>query len=348
MLGFGFMDNIIMIQAGDYIDTTFGAVLGISTLTAAGFGNVCSDVSGVLFGGVVESAADKLNLARPQWSAAQRELRAVRLASTAGAAVGIVCGCLLGMCTLLLKDLEAAERLKKAKALETVFATVMQNGHQLIGAERCTLYLYDEASHELWTKVSTGADVVVALPLGRQAIACAAARERKLVNVADAYADSRFDRSIDGQTGFVTRQVLAVPIVDDDERLVGCIQAINKSGSREPFTPADEKLVRMLATHIQLFTQELGALFPAGGVAIRSRRAWSEMEAESARAAKMEENCAVERDLKVEANLALDKKDLELNKKDSELDQKDLELDQKDMTIDALEKQVPHQAAPSA
>ena len=34
MLGFGFMDNIIMIQAGDYIDTTFGAVLGISTLTA--------------------------------------------------------------------------------------------------------------------------------------------------------------------------------------------------------------------------------------------------------------------------------------------------------------------------
>ena len=258
MLGFGFMDNIIMIQAGDYIDTTFGAVLGISTLTAAGFGNVCSDVSGVLFGGVVESAADKLNLARPQWSAAQRELRAVRLASTAGAAVGIVCGCLLGMCTLLLKDLDAAERLKKAKALETVFATVMQNGHQLIGAERCTLYLYDEASHELWTKVSTGADVVVALPLGRQAIACAAARERKLVNVADAYADSRFDRSIDGQTGFVTRQVLAVPIVDDDERLVGCIQAINKSGSREPFTPADEKLVTMLATHIQLFTQELG------------------------------------------------------------------------------------------
>ena len=49
-----------------------------------------------------------------------------------------------------------------------------------------------------------------------------------------------------------------MPIVDDDERLVGCIQAINKSGSREPFTPADEKLVTMLATHIQLFTQELG------------------------------------------------------------------------------------------
>ena len=42
MLGFGFMDNIIMIQAGDYIDTTFGAVLGISTLTAAGFGNACA------------------------------------------------------------------------------------------------------------------------------------------------------------------------------------------------------------------------------------------------------------------------------------------------------------------
>ena len=127
----------------------------------------------------------------------------------------------------------------------------------VMSAERCTLYLYDEASHELWTKVSTGADVVVALPLGRRAIACEAARERTLINVPDAYADARFDRSVDGQTGFVTRQILAVPIVDDDARLVGCIQAINKGGN-VPFSQADEKLVRMLATHIQLFTQELG------------------------------------------------------------------------------------------
>ena len=35
MVGFGFMDNIIMIQAGDLIDSTLGVTLGITTLTAA-------------------------------------------------------------------------------------------------------------------------------------------------------------------------------------------------------------------------------------------------------------------------------------------------------------------------
>ena len=41
MIGFGFMDNLVMIQAGDAIDQTFGVALGISTMTAAGFGQ-CS------------------------------------------------------------------------------------------------------------------------------------------------------------------------------------------------------------------------------------------------------------------------------------------------------------------
>jgi hypothetical protein len=38
MIGFGFMDNLVMITAGEAIDSTFGVALGISTLTAAGFG----------------------------------------------------------------------------------------------------------------------------------------------------------------------------------------------------------------------------------------------------------------------------------------------------------------------
>ena len=67
------MDNIIMIQAGDFIDSTLGVTFGISTLTAAALGNVCSDSSGVLFGGVVESASERLKLAKPQLSLEQAQ-----------------------------------------------------------------------------------------------------------------------------------------------------------------------------------------------------------------------------------------------------------------------------------
>ncbi|KAF0770904.1 hypothetical protein AaE_002516, partial [Aphanomyces astaci] len=38
-LGFGFVDNFILILAGDYIDITLGVSLGISSMAAAGIGN---------------------------------------------------------------------------------------------------------------------------------------------------------------------------------------------------------------------------------------------------------------------------------------------------------------------
>lgn len=46
-VGFGFLDNFIMIVAGEYIDTTLGATLAISTMAAAAMGNLVSDVAGI-------------------------------------------------------------------------------------------------------------------------------------------------------------------------------------------------------------------------------------------------------------------------------------------------------------
>ena len=57
--GFGFLDNAVMILAGDYIETSVGVMFNLSVLAAAGLGNTVSDLVGVLFGGYVESIADK-------------------------------------------------------------------------------------------------------------------------------------------------------------------------------------------------------------------------------------------------------------------------------------------------
>ena len=48
-----------MILAGDYIETSVGVMFNLSVLAAAGLGNTVSDLVGVLFGGYVESIADK-------------------------------------------------------------------------------------------------------------------------------------------------------------------------------------------------------------------------------------------------------------------------------------------------
>ena len=284
MVGFGFMDNIIMIQAGDYIDAHLGVTLGFSSLVAAALGNVVSDSSGVLFGGVVERVSDRLRLTQPKLTAAQAKMPQTRRAATLGQLVGVICGCFLGMTNLLFMDLQATERLKRAKQLETVFEPVMNGLQTTIAAERCTLYLYDEDTRELWTKVATVAEPqkgrtlrgreitvgegwawhepapglkIIKLDLDGTSLASCASRTKSLINIPDAYQDQRHDSSWDRKTGYTTRAVLCYPIVDDEGKLYGCIQAVNKVGGGA-FNANDEKLMRMLSSHISIFVEAMG------------------------------------------------------------------------------------------
>ncbi|XP_046702086.1 transmembrane protein 65-like isoform X2 [Silurus meridionalis] len=46
-IGFGFLDNAIMIAAGTQIELSIGVILGISTMAAAALGNLVSDLAGL-------------------------------------------------------------------------------------------------------------------------------------------------------------------------------------------------------------------------------------------------------------------------------------------------------------
>mmetsp|Transcript_97719 Transcript_97719/g.174088 ORF Transcript_97719/g.174088 Transcript_97719/m.174088 type:complete len:312 (-) Transcript_97719:215-1150(-) len=115
MIGFGFMDNTVMIHAGNAIDLTLGVTFGLSTMAAAACGQVCSDVAGVSFGGVIEAAARKLGLPTPGFSEMQLARADVKRVGLLGNVVGVVMGCSLGLCNLLLID-SSQKELKLAAA----------------------------------------------------------------------------------------------------------------------------------------------------------------------------------------------------------------------------------------
>jgi hypothetical protein len=46
-IGFGFLDNFIMITVADRIEESIGVVLCLSTMAAAGMGNMVSDLAGM-------------------------------------------------------------------------------------------------------------------------------------------------------------------------------------------------------------------------------------------------------------------------------------------------------------
>jgi len=100
-IGFGFLDNFIMITVGEYIDWTIGVSLGISTMAAAGLGNLISDLAGLGLADRVEAVCLALGIPNPNLSPSQRTHRSSRWMALLGRCVGITIGCLIGMAPLL-------------------------------------------------------------------------------------------------------------------------------------------------------------------------------------------------------------------------------------------------------
>lgn len=141
---------------------------------------------------------------------------------------------------------------------------------ELLGADRTTIYLLDEAKNELWSIVAQGDDGVpleIRVPVG-QGIAGETAQKREAVNIPyDFYDDPRSStaKETDKRNGYRTYTMLALPLLDEQGNLIGVVQLINKLKypyvpntplpkriDRQGFTAADEKLFAEIAHSIQL------------------------------------------------------------------------------------------------
>jgi phosphoserine phosphatase len=145
------------------------------------------------------------------------------------------------------QDLQAILDVTKALAapfdLTAMLSAVVAAAKQVLRAERGSVWLYDEPKGELVLEVATGiAPVRVPWQSG---LVGACARSRTIINVPDCYADARFDSRVDKASGYRTRCMLTLPLVDHRDVLVGVMQVLNKEGG--VFDDGDEALATALA-----------------------------------------------------------------------------------------------------
>ena len=150
------------------------------------------------------------------------------------------------------KLIELSRRLAATGDLQSILSTVIDALRDLLDADRATVFEFDPRTNELFTQVAHGigdaadAPSVIRIPMGA-GIAGAAATSKRIVNIPDAYADERFNRSVDQRTGYRTRTILAIPLLDHDGVMVGVAQVLNR---REGvFTDEDEMLPEGLAAN---------------------------------------------------------------------------------------------------
>lgn len=144
-----------------------------------------------------------------------------------------------------LQDISAA--LGSTLDLGELLEMILDRISEVMEADRSTLYLVDEETNELWSKVIQGEEVVEIRLKPGEGLAGAVAKTGKPLNIKDAYQDVRFDAEWDRRTGYRTRSTLCVPMKNQHGRTIGVVQVLNKQDGH--FTVGDEALLSALASH---------------------------------------------------------------------------------------------------
>ncbi|WP_156678068.1 adenylate/guanylate cyclase domain-containing protein [Sphingomonas profundi] len=128
--------------------------------------------------------------------------------------------------------------------LDVLLARIIEVTSRILNADRSSLLLYDERTDELWSLVAEGLTTREIRIRSDQGLAGHAFTHGEIVNVADAYNDQRFSRTVDTSTDYHTRSILTMPVTARDGRRLGVMQTLNRRDGR-PFSDDDVK--RMVA-----------------------------------------------------------------------------------------------------
>lgn len=137
--------------------------------------------------------------------------------------------------------------LSRTTELDTILRRIMDEVRRKLHADRGTLYLVDYARRELLSRVADLPEIrEIRLAMGEGAAGLAASTGRS-ISIPGDIDDARVQRRVDELTGYVTRNMLVVPVLHEGV-VVAVMQLLNKDGG--DFTAADRKILEELGDGI--------------------------------------------------------------------------------------------------
>ena len=113
----------------------------------------------------------------------------------------------------------------------------------LVGADRCSIWLVDQHKCELYTRVADGVQEI-RLPVGTGLVGrCVETGEPSVVN--SPASDPRFSSQTDRITGYRTQSILTVPMRNTENKVMGACQVLNKP---DGFAPSDVDIISFAAS----------------------------------------------------------------------------------------------------
>ncbi len=140
--------------------------------------------------------------------------------------------------------------------LYSLLTRIIEEAKGLLKAEKGTLYLVDHETMELYFHVTDAEQLKeIRIPVNETSISGYVALTSQPLNLPDVYRISpdspyKFNKRVDRTTGYRTKSMLTVPMVNHEGYVTGCVQLINRTvnGHILPFSERDQRILSSLAS----------------------------------------------------------------------------------------------------
>ncbi len=142
------------------------------------------------------------------------------------------------------------ETLRVASRLSQIFETVplleaiANEATRMLDCDRASIFIWDRPNQKLLACPALGVEGRTLYLPDNAGIVGTVVQSGQTICVDDAYHDKRFDQSVDKKSGYRTRNLLCVPLLDSDGKLIGAFEGINKN--RGAFDSDDEDILTQL------------------------------------------------------------------------------------------------------
>ena len=147
------------------------------------------------------------------------------------------------------------KELLNKKSLAEGLPLISKYAKEVIGADRCSIFIYDNNKDELWTTMADGIEKII-IP-SNKGIVGHTLEVKKPVIVYDAESDPLFLSDIDKSSGYQTKNLVTAPVFNSEREVIGVLQLLNKEAG---FNEDDVKFMKFFAHYISGFL-ELSTLY---------------------------------------------------------------------------------------
>ncbi|MEA3289562.1 MAG: ATP-binding protein [Campylobacterota bacterium] len=146
------------------------------------------------------------------------------------------------------KIFEYISQLKQTMNFDDKLLTLANMAKDVLDADRCSIWSYSAEKGEFITKVAHGVNSLHIAQSDGIVGYCFLTKETMLFD--DVYESEFFDSSLDKATGYRTKSMITVPIINIHGDAIGVFQALNKQTEKGKFSDEDQKLLNLVVAYI--------------------------------------------------------------------------------------------------